>query len=239
MRSLAPVAAIQFVGNTLLLWLGYYWLGIGESRASTLAWSLIVALLLIAAACCLHGATLAWFSVAKRRLAVAFQLTLTRLGLLIAAAIVVLAVYLLLARWEGYSSLPAFRIASFLTKTFRKPVKPTSVLSVFNAALWLVRWMIVPMLILPRFAAVLTRHRRRRSWFYWIATPFLLLCALWLPLVLLGWKPHMPNFAMEMFSFLARLLVAYSLFVTAWMALEFLTSGGSPRETQPSTVASP
>src|SRR5438552_2499740 len=36
------LAVIHLVGNGLLLWLGYYWLGIGESRASALIWSAAV-----------------------------------------------------------------------------------------------------------------------------------------------------------------------------------------------------
>ena len=66
MRSLVPLAAAHVVGNALLLWLGYYWLGLGESRASTLAWSALVALFLVTLECFLHGSTFAWFSLPKR-----------------------------------------------------------------------------------------------------------------------------------------------------------------------------
>ena len=56
--------------------------------------------------------------------------------------------------------------------------------------------------------------------------PLLLLCALWVPFRLLDWVPHMGSFAMEMVSFVVRLLVAYLLFVAAWLLLAFFTSGG-------------
>jgi hypothetical protein len=236
MRSLV---ASHLLGNALLLWFGYYWLGLGEARASTLLWSLLVAVVLLGAACWLHGATLAYFSVAKRRLGWAFRITLPRLGLLVLAALGTLVVYALLARWAEYSSHPAFRVASLLTLTFRKPVKPSGVQTVFDIALWLVRWMIAPALALPVFAAIVSRRRRRSAWLFWLETPALLVCALWLPFTLLGWKPHMSGFTMEMVSFILRLLAAYLLFVAAWLALLFLTSGGSPRETQSKTVASP
>ena len=272
MRSLAPIAAVQLVGNALLLWLGYYWLGLGETRAATLAWSALVALLLLTLACWLHGATFACFSGTRR-------LPLRRLPLLVVAAIVLLAVYWALAQWADYSSQPAFKIASYLTLTFRKPVKPATVLKVFNYALWLVRWMVVPALALPVLCGIATPaarphpteppateppatephptephptephpteprpsgsgRRHARNWWYWIATPILLVCALWLPLKLMGWTPHAATFAMQMFSFVVRLLIAYLLFVAAWLVLLFLTSGGSPRATQSSTVASP
>jgi hypothetical protein len=232
MRSLAPLAAAQLVGNALLLWLGYYWLGLGETRAATLAWSALVALLLLSLACWLHGATFAYFSLETRRL------PLRRLPPLVAAVIVLLAVYWALAQWSDYSRQPAFKIASYLTMTFRKPVKPAAVLNVFNIALWLVRWMVVPALALPILCGIATRQHSRK-WWYWIATPVLLVCALWLPLKLMGWTPLTGGFAMEMFSFVVRLLIAYLLFVGAWLALVFLTSGGSPRATQSSTAVSP
>ena len=231
MRSLAPIAAAQLVGNALLLWLGYYWLGLGETRASTLAWSTLVALLLLTLECWLHGATFAYFSDTRR-------LPLRRLAPLVISALALLAIYAALAQWSAYSSQPAFKIASYLTMTLRKPVKPATVLNVFNIALWLVRWMVVPGLALPILCGIATRQHSRK-WWYWIATPALLVCALWLPLKLMGWTPQAGSFGMQMFSFVVRLLIAYLLFVGAWLVLAFLTSGGSPRATQSNTVASP
>lgn len=232
MRSLAPVAAIHLVGNALLLWLGYYWLGLGETRAATLAWSALIALLLLSLACWLHGATFAYFSLGARRL------PWRRLPPLVATVIVLLAVYWVLAQWSDYSSRPAFKVASYLTLTFRKPVKPATVLNVFKVVLWLVRWMVVPVLALSVVSRIAAR-RQASKWWHWIATPVLLVCALWLPFRLMGWTPLTGAFAMQMFSFVTRLLAAYLLFVGAWLALVFLISGGSPRATQPSTVASP
>jgi hypothetical protein len=232
MRTFAPIAAIHLVGNALLLWLGYYWLGLGETRAATLAWSAFIALLLLSLACWLHGATFAYFSLGRR------GLPWRRLPALVAAVIVLLAVYWVLSQWSDYSSKPAFKIASFLTMTFRKPVKPATVLNVFKAVLWLVRWMVVPVVALSIVSRIFAR-RQSLKWWHWIATPVLLVCALWLPLKLMGWTPLTGAFAMQMFSFVIRLLVAYLLFVGAWLVLVFLISGGSPRATQPSTVASP
>jgi len=119
-----------------------------------------------------------------------FPNELARLGPLVAAAIVVLAIYLLLAAWAAYSPRPAFKIASYLTLTFRKPVKPASVLAVLNAALWLIRWMVVPVVLLPILSGIATQGwrgaaPRSRKPVYWVETPVLLVCALWIPL-----QPH-------------------------------------------------
>lgn len=59
----------HLAGNALLLWLGYYWLGLGESRAAAVAWSAAVALFIVAGACWLHGSAYARsFRIALRNL---------------------------------------------------------------------------------------------------------------------------------------------------------------------------
>ncbi len=229
---------VHLVGNALLLWLGYYWLGVGEGSGPALLWSALVALLLLSLECCLHGATLAYFAraaVLPREILV----ILRRLGQFMAATLILLAVYFLLTRWADYSAQPAFKIASWLTLTFRKPVRPPAILAILNAALWLMRWMILPVVALPALSRIATGRWPARKMLYWIEVPILLLCAVWLPLKLMGWIPTVDGFALQMFSFVVRALVAYLLFVGAWLALEFLTSGGKPRSTQPSTVALP
>jgi hypothetical protein len=66
----------------------------------------------------------------------AFRASLRNLAPLLAAAIFILLTYTLLTRWATYSNKPAFTIASFLSRKLPKPVKPNSVLRVFDIA-WL------------------------------------------------------------------------------------------------------
>jgi hypothetical protein len=156
-RPIRTLCLAHLLGNALLLWLGYYWLGLGEESAGVLLWSLLVAAAMALGACWLHGAAFAcWAGPSDRP----FRLALRNLAPIAAAAVAVAALYLLLARWAGYSSQPAFRIASWLTLALRKPVKPATVLAVFNAALWVVRWAVLPALLLPRFAGVAARGWR-------------------------------------------------------------------------------
>jgi hypothetical protein len=61
MRRSAPLAIIHLVGNALILWLGYYWLGISESDGAHLAWSALVLVLFVVSALWLHGTALAMF----------------------------------------------------------------------------------------------------------------------------------------------------------------------------------
>jgi hypothetical protein len=225
--------------------LGYYWLGTSESRTLTLLWSFAVALLIICCTCVLHGASFA--APQSADLAEAFRVALRNLLAILAAAGLVLALYLLLARWDDYSFQPALKVASWLTLKLRKPVKPASVLRVINVATWLVRWVLLPLPLLPMISGAATRGWRgftslgklpaRR--FYWLLSPILLLCAFWLPFKLLGWIPQPASFVMQILSFSARLLVAYLLFVGSCLSLAFLTSAGKPVLSHAKTVVAP
>ena len=242
-RAIRNVAALHLVGNALLLWLGYYWLGTSESGAATLAWSALVAMVLLFLVCWLHAGTLVYF----RESAGAFRRTLRRLFPVVSAAIVLIAVYVVLAKWEEYSMRPASGVASWLTMKLRKPVKPATMLAVFNAALWLVRWVVVPVFALPLVADVASHGwsgarqfgRLAKSWRYWLVTVILMWCAFVAPFKLLGWVPRAGNFGMEMASFTARMLGAYLLFTGGWLALLFLTSVGKPVFSQPRTAGKP
>jgi len=253
MRSIGLLALIHLCLNALLLWLGYYWLGVGESRTSTLVWSACIALIIIALACWCYGTAFSYFQAQDHRgLLFAWNSALRNLLPIAVAAVVVVVIYVLLARWAEYSSQPAFKIASYLTLRFRKPIRPSTVFRIFNVSLWIVRWVVLPVLLAPMFSAVAARgwvgfrsigarirSSATRCWLYWIEAPLLTLCAIWVPLKLLHWVPHMHGFRMEMLSFTLRAAVAYLLFAGAGLLLAFVTSGGRPRFTQPSTLVSP
>lgn len=227
--------AIHIVGNALVLGLAYYWLGIGESSAATLVWSAALAVVILSMACCLHGGTLVFFRADQpRSLPAAFRTVIRHMAPFLAAAILVAAVYWLLAQWAAYSATPALRIASWCTLKLRKPIKPATVLRAFDLVLALVRWMVIPVFVLPMFSGIAARGwrgaaefgRHRRSRFYWAAAPLLLLCAVGLPWQLVGWVPRVSSFAMEMLSFMGRAAVSYLLFIAAWIFLASVTSVG-------------
>jgi len=225
---------MHFVGNALLLWLAYYWLGVGESTIGRLVWSAVLAVVVLGAALWLHGSGLVFFRSDRIALSPALRTALRNLLPLFVLAIVALFVYGLLSWWRDYSTQPAFKIASYLTLKSRKPVKPATIQSIFNAILWLVRWAVIPVLLLPLAANVANKGwrgygseawRLSRRWLYWIQVVTLLVAGIWLPLKLINWVPHFDSFSMQMASFLFRLLIAYLLFVTACLLLELVSSG--------------
>ncbi|HLK65563.1 MAG TPA: hypothetical protein VKU19_19130 [Bryobacteraceae bacterium] len=236
------LTVVHLAANALLLWLGYYWLGVGESRTSSLLWSALLALFLATMACWVYGAS---FLGRSAPMATAYRTSLRHLPAILAAGLVVLLLYYLLGKWSDYSSQPAFNIASWLTLKLRRPVKPNSILAIFNVVAWIVRWVVLPVLALPWLASVSARgwaglaRRLPTTGRYWIQAPVLLILAFWLPFVLLGWVPYHGSFTVEMVSFVIRLLVAYLLFTGAWLALAFLTSAGSPVFSQLKTEAKP
>jgi hypothetical protein len=248
MSALRRLAVVHLLANALLLGCGYYWLGISESRNSALAWSALIGLLLMVIACSTYGATFAFFGTAERKQVLpAWKIAARNLLPMAAAVVAIATVYWLLVLWQDFSSDPAFTLASFLTLTFRKPITPASVSRVFDAALWLIRWVVLPVVLLPMLSAIATRGWRgfdaigsgARKWWYWVAAPVLLLAAAWAPLKVLSWTPRPEHFALQVVSFLLRATLAYLLFGAAWLALAFATSAGKPRLTQSNTTVSP
>src|SRR5947199_10501617 len=101
--------------DAVLLWAAYEWLGVGESTRLRLLWSAVYALMVLALTCWFHGATLVFFREGRLKLRDAFAASLRHVPALLAAAILVLAVYGLLAWAAAASGQPAFRLASWLT----------------------------------------------------------------------------------------------------------------------------
>jgi hypothetical protein len=235
-RNDLSFAAIHLGGNAVLLLLGYYWLGILESRTLTLLWSLAVALLFICLTCVLYGGTLAG----------SFRKALRNLLPLLVAALAIFALYLLLARWAGYTADLSFSIASWLTLKLRKPIRPATILRLFNVVTWLFRWVLVPAPMLPMLAGVASLGWRGFARFgklpgrvFWLQAPLLLLGAFWVPLKLIDWIPQVGSFVMEILSFSSRFLFAYLLFVVSWLLLARLTSAGKPVFSHSKTIVSP
>jgi hypothetical protein len=247
-QATTRLAVAHLLANALLLGCAYYWLGISESRGSALAWSALIGLVLLALACSAYGATFAFFSAAESpHVSAAWKTAAGNLLPMAAAAFGIAVAYWLLTLWQGYSSDPAFTLASSLTLKLRRPITSGSVLRILDGVLWLIRWVVLPVIMLPMLAAVSTRGwsgfkaigAGAKKWWYWLAAPLLLLGTAWAPLRVLGWTPHAGSFAVEVVSFLLRATLAYLLFGAAWLALAFATSAGKPRLTQSKTVVSP
>ncbi len=232
--------------NAALLALGYYWLGVGETRAATLLWSALVCLAWLVLAPVAYAAPLAYFQAKHPGAKGAWRQSLRHALPLVILLLVTIAGCWLLQRWAEQSAKLATQVASWMTLNLRKPVKPASVLQVFNVLRWFVVWALIPWILLPVASAVSARGwsgfrapRLRRTWLFRLAVPVLLLAAFWLPSRLLSWVPYSGGFWMESASFGVRALFAYCFLVVGWVAVAFVTSGGNPRFSHDKTVASP
>ena len=72
------------------------------------------------------------------------------------------------------------------------------------------RWMVLPVALLPMASGIAARGWRgfgeftlARGWRYWLEVPLLLVAGLLLPFVLLGWVPAVSGFTLEVVSFLS------------------------------------
>jgi hypothetical protein len=245
--SLAALCAVHVIGNALILWLGYAWLGIPESNAVHLLWSLLTVLLFACSALWLHGTAFVYFRRSpESNLRNSAVVALRHLPALFALAVIAIVLYWLLSVVNGMLGQPAFQLASWLTMTIRKPVPPPRILAWFHGVVWLVQWLVLPAIFVPAAAKLaaegfgsirnfVEKPRLLRS----LTVFVLLLGAVWAPMKLLAWVPEMPNFAAEMGSFLVRAAIAYLLFAGLLLVLERAMSSGSPSLTQRSSSATP
>lgn len=232
--ALRNLCLLHLLGTAVLLWTGYYWLGVGEASAMTLTWSAAVALMGLLAALWLHGTALAYFRGDDSPLKTALR-NLLPLAVL---AIGVAGIYMLLSHWQAPNPQRALKTASWLTFKSRTPVRPSSVLFVMDGVFALLRWWVIPAVVLPLAAGVagagwrgfLMRFcQQLKRWVYWVEVPALLLCALWIPWQLLHWVPRVRAFWLQMTSFTLRASVAYLLLVGALLALDYIAArGGVP-----------
>jgi hypothetical protein len=239
---------LHLVGNALLLGLGYWWLGVGEADASSLALSAVLLGLFVIGATWLHATSLAYF-----RDSGASNLRATMIGVLhrllpvLAVVVVTALIYFGLQAWRPLNDSRATDIASYMTLKSQKPVRPATIQRVFDMAWWVLLWVLLPPLVLPLASGAASLgwrgyrefSARWKDWRYWLLAPVSLIVAVWVPLKLIVWTPMMRGFSTELVSLIARFGLAYLLFVAFCLLLAFVTSRGRPNLSQSTTVVSP
>ncbi|MBV9156110.1 MAG: hypothetical protein JO097_07590, partial [Acidobacteriaceae bacterium] len=182
--TIVSLCLSHLIGNALLLWLGYYWLGIGESDAAHLLWSALVILILLCSGLWLHGTGLTFFR-QNTNVQTAARTALRNLLPLFVLCLAAVIIYGLLMYWRNHFGHSAFVIGSYATMKLRKPVAPSGVLLGFHVLIWLLRWLVAPSLLLPVAASVAVSGwvgfarpwKRGNQLLYWIEVCALLVCA--------------------------------------------------------------
>jgi hypothetical protein len=228
------LALVQLAGNVVLLALACAWLWVPDAKAWQVAFSAVLAVAFAAGVCWLHGATLAYFHARHRAQAQTLRQAcgsvLARIPA-IALCLFVLALALAAATWlDGRTESWAATAASWLTLKLQKPVSPESAVKVFGAVSWALRWILIPIVLLPLVArasfdgfAGLGRSGVRRACrvlrrpSVWLVYGAFLFTGLWIPGKLVSWKPEVAGLFAESVSFAIRLLIAYVLVVMLWL----------------------
>jgi hypothetical protein len=247
--SRLPIYVLHLFGNAGLLLLAYYWLGMSESDALHLAFSAFVILSFWLGTIWLHGTALVLFRPLGQTTVFRAAVRALRhlLPLFVLTAFVVF-LYLTLAQIYDAFGHEAFTIGSYSTMKLRRPVPPGSILKAFHSFIWIIEWIVVPVLTLLLASEVAEKgwagfrvaaFRRSRDVWFSLRAAFLVVAAVHLPVHLYISIPTVSNFSLQMVSFVARIGLGYLLFTAGFLAAEFVASAGMPPDTQPSTVVSP
>jgi len=227
---------LQFLVNPILAGLFAAWLLIPEARIWQLAFNVLLAVVIVAAALLLHAGTLNYFSDQFREqpaaIKTAFGRALRHFAAIAACAIVFYLVWTLAGGLAGYQETFPTYVRSMLPASVRGNI-PLGVLTVtFDGLVFLVQWVAVPGLLLPltlRAADQGFRGFGRAGWkawkitiaslHYWLILAVAALLGVYGSSTLLGWRPSSenPTFAGETANLVLRMFLAYGLALLSWM----------------------
>jgi hypothetical protein len=218
---------IQAVGNALLFWAAFTWLGLRDSRNSQLIETALFGLLILIPWLWLQNGTMAYCADRSQGLWAAFRKSLATLALFSAVVVVFAILFWSLGRLQGPLTDAGQRTASWLTFHLRKPFKPPTWIRTYLAILWGVRWIVLPVLMLPLASGVardgLRGSRLATSRIFWLEYLIALLLGFWIPTLLIHWVPALSGTTAQVLSFVVRCGLAYALIITSWIAVAFFS----------------
>jgi len=219
---------LQAIGNALLFWCAFVWLGIRDSKALQLTETAVLGLLILVPWLWLQNGTLAYCGDRSQGLWPAFRKSLRTLVLFTVITVVFVVLFWALGKLEAPLAKAGQQTASWLTFHLRKPIKPVTWARSYLAILWGVRWILLPVLALP-IAAGAALHGARGMWrrassIFWLEYLIALGIGFYVPSVLMGWVPKLSGTTAQVLSLVLRFGVAYALVITTWIAVAFFSS---------------
>ena len=219
---------IQAAANALLSWCAFAWLGIRDSRASQLLETVIFGLLIVVPWLWLQNATLAYCGDRSPGLGGVFRKSGKTVLIFSGVVIVFVLLVWALGRLEEPLTTLGQRTASWLTFHLRKPIKPVTWAKAYLAVLWGVRWIALPVLLLPVAAGVATNGvrgiRRSAGKVFWVQYLLAFVIGAYIPGLLMGWVPRLTGTTAQVLSFILRFGLAYILVITTWLMLAFFSA---------------
>jgi hypothetical protein len=231
---------LNLVANAAALGSWYYWLLIPDAHGWQVAWSAVLALLIVFGIVWLRAGTLAWFRVAEHRTQPAIGGAFGR-GL---RHVVPLAIWAAIGAGIWWIVLSAGNYVPQFSVWIRQKVNagpsPRNVMHGSDWVVFVVLWIVLPALWLPMATTVaaaglsgghvVRSFRVLRQPLYWILLCVLMALGVWVPYRLVTWVPELKTLHQQAWSAGLRFVAAYIILVTAFICLIWMVGERTDRE---------
>ncbi len=229
---------LQFLVNPILAGLFAAWLLIPEAELWQLAFNVLLAVVIGAAALLLHAGTLNYFSDQFREqpaaIKTAFGRALRHFAAIAVCAVVFYVVWMLAGGLAGYHETFPTYVRSTLPAFIREHIPLGVLTGLFDVLVFLLQWVAVPGLFLPLTLRAADQGFRGfgrsglKTWKttiasvqYWSILAVAALLGVYGSNTLLGWRPssESPTFAGETANLVLRMVLSYGLGLFSWMVV--------------------
>ena len=231
---------LNFVANAVLIAAAYFWLTIPDARGWQVAATALIAVAVVASVLWLRAGTLAWFRVAEFRKDTgiwrAYRHSLRYVSAL--AFWVLMFVVIAWLLWGLRDYVPQFAV--WIRQKLNGGPPPRNIMNDLNWLMLFVVGLVMPGLWLPIATTVaasgvhpLHLARSRRVWkrpLYWLWFCLLLGFGVYIPYKLVWWIPDLQGIHQQAWSMGLRFLLAYTIGVTAFIAVVWMTGVFTERE---------
>jgi len=246
------VWVVHVVMNALMMIAFFYWTRIPEETGWQFALTVVGALVIAFLTLCLHSATFDYFGVtSERRFRTSLRRVLGRIpAFLVWAVLFGLVLWYIGQLWD-YDEQFGGWVRHLLPSFLRRQITPRTMFTATHAAVWILYFIVWPIVFLPVGAQVATKnfrgfitaaaYRPIREVRFWLAYVVCFLIGAYVPFTLAWMVPRKaaPLSAQE-WSMALRLGAGYMLLVTAWVVLAaaiMRASGGEEPITTESKTA--
>ncbi len=231
---------LNFVANAMVLAIGYFWLLIPDARGWQVAASVLIAIVVAVLVLWLRAGTLAWFRVAEfrkeRAIWNSYRHALRHVPALGVWVLVFVVFAWMLWGLQGY--VPQFAV--WLRQKFNAGPPPRNIMNELNWLLRLLVGLVLPALWVPMATTISavgfqSQHiiLSRRVWkrpLYWLWFCLILGVGAYVAYKLVWWIPDLQTLRQQASSMGLRLLLAYLIAVTAFIAVVWMTALYTDRE---------
>jgi hypothetical protein len=226
---------VQFAGNAIIFALFFGWLQVPEAHWWQLLFQALLILLIVVSVLVLHGGTLAYFRSAHAdraaQLLPAFQKALKHVAALAVCVFILHIPWALSGHLYNYqTSFPGYLRSGF-PAWLRRMISEPALDNTYTFMLFVLRWVILPGLLLPFLLFCADRGFRGfiafREWgktvcslAYWIVLVVAAIVGVYFVQVVMGWRlfdPRTSTLRGEQASFVMRQLLAYLLALFSWL----------------------